>query len=201
MDIRALDLIKQILIAISEDPEREGLIDTPTRVIKSWKKIYGGYEEDPKKILEVTFTEKYEQMIILRDIEFYSTCEHHMLPFFGRCHIGYIPGEAYPKNVEYIGKYRVVGISKLARLVECYSRRLQIQERMVQQIANTINAVLEPQGVAVVAEAQHFCMTSRGVEKQQSKMVTSCMLGVFREKSEARQEFLSLCRIGGYDGR
>ena len=193
--------IQMILLGLGEDSEREGLLATPYRVVKSWERIYGGYKQDPESILDPVFTEKHDQMVILRNIEFYSTCEHHMLPFFGKCHIGYIPGrivtfaqgdEGYESMVA-TNNYRVVGVSKLARLVECFARRLQIQERMVEQIAESINDVLEPQGVAVVAEAQHFCMTSRGVEKQQSQMVTSCMLGVFRDNQAAREEFLKLC--------
>lgn len=157
----AEDSVVRMLEAIGEDPKRDGLIDTPKRVVKSWEKLYGGYKEDPKKILAKTFKEKSDQMVVLKDIEIYSTCEHHLLPFHGRCHVAYIP------------KDKVVGISKLARLAECFARRLQIQERLTNQIAQSIREALDPKGVGVVIEAQHFCMTSRGVEKQHSKMLTS----------------------------
>lgn len=170
--------IKEIFKFIGEDPEREGLLGTPDRMIRSWNKLFGGYKKDGKKVLSTTFVEgTCDEMVILKDIQFYSTCEHHFLPFYGKVSIAYIPN----------GK--VVGISKLARLVEAFSRRLQIQERMTTQIADTINNVLEAKGVMVVVEGQHFCMTSRGVEKQESKMVTNAIRGAF-EDSEVRQEFL-----------
>jgi len=175
--------IVRVLEYIGEDPNREGLKDTPKRMVKSWEKLFGGYDKDPVEILKRTFgSEKYDEMVFLKDIEFYSTCEHHFLPFFGRITIAYIP------------KNTVVGISKLARLVEIFARRLQIQERLTTQIADTMNLVLQPLGVGVYCEAQHFCMTSRGVEKQNSKMITNCLFGVIKEDARAREEFMSLVR-------
>lgn len=171
--------IKGILDYVGDDSSREGLIETPKRIRKSWQKLFGGYKQNPKDILKVFKDGSCSEMVILKNIEFYSTCEHHFLPFFGKIHIAYIPN----------GK--VVGISKLARLVEVYSRRLQIQERLVSQIADTIMENLNPLGVMVVCEAQHFCMISRGVEKQNSIMVTNAIRGVFQE-IEARNEALSL---------
>ena len=174
------ETIKNLLKHIGDDPQREGLLDTPKRVVESWKKLFGGYSENPQTILKTTFGEgACDEMIVLRDIEFYSTCEHHMLPFYGVVHIGYVPNK------------RVVGISKLARLVECFSRRLQIQERLTSQIADSIMGEVGATGVMVVVTAQHFCMVARGVEKQKSKMVTSAIRGVFK-KTETRQEFLRL---------
>jgi len=174
--------IKDILSFIGENSEREGLRETPKRMIKSWDKLFGGYKQSPEEILKKSFTEgSCDEMVVLKDIEFYSTCEHHFLPFNGKVHIGYIPD----------GK--VVGISKLARITEVYARRLQIQERMTTQIADIIMSVLKCKGVIVIVEAQHFCMVSRGVEKQNSKMVTSAIRGVF-EKAEVRGEFLQLIK-------
>ncbi len=167
---------------IGEDATREGLVDTPARVVRSWEKLYGGYAQNPADILKTTFTQKSDEVVLLKNIEFYSTCEHHMLPFFGKCHIAYLPNE------------KVVGISKLARLMECFSRRLQIQERVVNQIADAMVEHLDPKGAAVIVEAQHFCMTSRGVEKQNSVMVTSALRGVFLENPTARKELLDLIR-------
>lgn len=175
-------IVKSLLGAIGEDPEREGLADTPARVVRSWAELYGGYRQDPREVLATTFgAEGYDQMVVLRDIELFSTCEHHMIPFFGKAHVGYVPGK------------RVVGLSKLARLVEVFSRRLQIQEKLTQQIADTIWDCLEPQGVMVVVKAKHMCMCARGVGKQHSEMVTSAIKGVF-EDADARQEFLELLR-------
>lgn len=172
-------LIKSLLTELGEDVNREGLKRTPHRVVKSWNELYSGYKIKPEKVLGTTFSsEGYDQMVLLRDIELFSTCEHHMLPFFGRAHVAYIPSK------------RVVGLSKLARLVECYSRRLQIQERLTQQIAKSIQDVLNPVGVAVVIEAEHFCMRARGVNKQNSIMVTSCLLGAFKDDVSARAEFM-----------
>jgi len=178
----AEDAVIRILQAIGEDPEREGLKDTPKRVVKSWNRLYGGYFIRPKDILSTVFSESgdYDEIVALKGIEFYSNCEHHMLPFYGSIHIGYLPD----------GK--VVGISKLARLVECFSRRLQIQERLTTQISNALNDVLKPKGVGVVVKAQHLCMVARGVEKQHSWMVTSSMTGVFRDDPQVRNEFLKL---------
>jgi GTP cyclohydrolase IA len=169
-----------VLNYIGDEASREGLKDTPERIVRSWDKLYGGYKQDPNEILQRTFIEgACDEMVILKNIEFYSTCEHHMLPFFGVIHIGYVPNN------------NVVGVSKLARLVECFARRLQIQERLVTQIADSIEKILEAKGVYIIAEAQHFCMTARGVEKQKSKMITSAIRGVFKT-AEARNEFLQL---------
>lgn len=174
--------IKEIIAYIGDDPNREGVLDTPNRVVKSWKELFGGYKQDPHKVLGTTFEKgTYDQMIICKDIEFYSTCEHHMIPFFGKCHIAYVPGE------------KVVGLSKMARLVEVFCRRLQIQEKLTQQIKDTMDEVLRPKGVMVVIESKHLCMCGRGVGKQQSSMVTSAISGVFEHK-EAREEFLRLIK-------
>lgn len=176
------DLVKKLLLAIGDDPAREGLIDTPKRVVKSWKEIFGGYKIDPKSVLGTTFESAgYDQVVICKQIEMFSTCEHHMIPFYGTVHIGYIPQK------------RVVGLSKLARLVEVFSRRLQIQEKMTQQIADTLNDVLKPAGVIVVVKARHLCMCARGVGKQHSEMVTSAIHGAFKDPA-ARSEFFSLLR-------
>ena len=168
-----------------DDPDREGLIDTPARVVRAYAEWFAGYDQDPDELLERTFEETagYDEMVLLRDIRFVSHCEHHMAPIIGRAHIGYLP------------RNRVVGISKLARLVGAYAKRLQIQERMTAQIANTLNTVLAPQGVAVVVEGAHGCMTSRGVHQSASTMVTSRMLGAFRDRPETRLEFLSAINL------
>lgn len=171
--------IRNIIRFIGDDPDREGLKETPGRMIKSWEKLFGGYEKKPEEVLKTAFKEgACDEMVILRDIDFYSTCEHHFLPFFGEVHIGYIPN----------GK--VVGVSKLGRLVEVFARRLQIQERFTSQIADSIMEVLSPKGCIVIAKAQHFCITSRGVEKQRAKMITSAIRGCFKNFN-TRQEFLS----------
>jgi len=175
-DIR--DKVVDILEYIGEDPEREGLQETPERIIRSWEKLYGGYNRKPEEVLTTTFNDgACDEMVILQDIEFYSTCEHHMLPFFGEVHIGYIPGE------------EVLGVSKLARLVEVFSRRLQIQERMTTQIAESIMEIAQAKGVIVVVKGQHMCMTSRGVEKQNTKMTTNAIRGTFKNH-KVRQEFM-----------
>jgi len=177
------DAVKSILKSIGEDPEREGLIDTPARVSRAWEYLMQGYKQDPQEILsKAIFTEECNHMIIVRDIEIYSVCEHHMLPFIGKCHIGYI------------ARNRVYGVSKLARLVDCFARRLQIQERLTQQIAASIMEPINAEGVGVVIEAQHLCMMMRGVSKQNSKMLTSAMLGSFRDEIATRNEFLGLIR-------
>ena len=178
----AEEAVRTLLRWAGDDPSREGLRDTPTRVVRSYEEFFSGYGHDPVDILTRTFeeTDGYDEMVLLRDIRFESHCEHHMAPFIGRAHVGYLP------------RHRVVGISKLARLVETYSKRLQIQEKMTAQIANTINQVLEPEGVAVVLEAAHQCMTTRGIHKPGVVMVTSRMLGAFRENSSTRREFLSM---------
>ena len=164
-----------------DDPSREGLGDTPARVVRSYEEFYAGYHKDPEEILRTTFeeTEGYDEMVVLKDISFESHCEHHMVPIIGKAFVAYLPDK------------RVVGISKLARVVEAYAKRLQIQEKMTAQIANAINDVLKPKGVAVVVEAEHQCMTTRGVEKPGVSMVTSTMLGAFRDDPSTRKEFLS----------
>ena len=186
-DTSADDIVTRTLQRIGEDPGRDGLLDTPKRVVKSWDEIYAGYQMDPVEILSTRFDneEKYNQMVLLKNIDFYSMCEHHMLPFFGKVHIGYLP------------KDKVVGISKLSRLVDCFSRRLQIQERMTQQIANAIQQELDPMGVAVICEAQHLCMVMRGVKKMNAYMTTSALKGVYEDDTSARQEFLMLVQRDG----
>jgi GTP cyclohydrolase I len=175
------DLVREMLIRLGEDPEREGLLRTPNRVRNAYEFLSKGYKEDPDALLKkALFTVNYDEMVIVKDIEMFSLCEHHMLPFYGKVHVAYIPN----------GK--VIGLSKLPRLVEIFSRRLQIQERLTTQIAETIQKAIEPQGVGVVIEARHLCMMMRGVEKQHSSAVTSSMLGCFRNEEETRTEFLSL---------
>jgi len=177
------DLIRQILEQVGEDPEREGLVRTPHRVAKAYEFLCSGYETDLDKVVNnALFEAENNQMVICKDIEVYSLCEHHMLPFFGRCHIGYIPGK------------KVIGVSKLARITDMFARRLQIQERLTTQIAETLMDVLEPDGVGVVIEAKHLCMMMRGVGKQNSNMVSSAMLGTFRSKTATRTEFLRLIK-------
>ena len=174
------DCVRDILTTLGEDPDREGLRKTPSRVMRAYRFFTKGYNEDPRAVIgDAMFTEDYSEMIIVKDIDFFSLCEHHLLPFFGRVHVAYLP------------KGKIVGISKIARLVETYARRLQVQERMTDQIANTISEVLGAGGVGVVIEAEHMCMRMRGVEKPNSVVVTSSLVGVFREK-ETRQEFNNL---------
>ena len=176
-------LIEGILDAVGEDRTRDGLIRTPERVEKAMRFLTSGYKTDISKIVNgAVFAVKYDEMVIVKDIEFFSLCEHHMLPFYGKIHVAYL------------AKDKVIGLSKLPRIVDAFARRLQIQERMTQQIAQCIQELLDPLGVGVVAEAQHFCMMMRGVEKQHSGTVTSAMLGAFRERKETRDEFLSLIR-------
>ena len=170
--------IYNILRSIGENPDREGLLDTPKRVAKSYKEIFGGYEQDVDSILTTFENEGYDEMVTLRDIEFYSTCEHHMLPFMGTAHISYIPSD------------KIVGLSKLARVLDVYSKRLQVQERLTTQVADILLEKLNPKGVAVMLEAKHFCMLCRGARKQNSKMVTTSLKGVY-EKPEVRAEFLN----------
>ncbi len=173
--------VRSILESIGENPDREGLIDTPSRVAKAYEYILGGYKLDPTQILEkAVFTEQVNHMVIVKDIEIYSMCEHHMLPFFGKVHIGYISED------------KVYGVSKLARVADAFARRLQVQERLTQQIADTIMKPIAAEGVGVVIEAKHLCMMMRGVEKQNSVMTTSAMLGSFREDPKVRDEFLRL---------
>ncbi len=173
--------IKRILNEIGEDPKREGLVKTPHRVAKTYEFLTSGYQKEIKKVLNgAIFHEKYDEMVLVKNIDFYSLCEHHMLPFYGKIHIAYIPD----------GK--IVGLSKIPRIVDVFSRRLQVQERMTQQIADTINEFLEPQGVAVVSEAFHMCMMMRGVQKQNSSATTSAVHGIFKEDARTRMEFLDL---------
>ena len=177
------ELIREMLVRLGEDAAREGLVRTPERVHKAYDFLTKGYREDPDALLKgALFTVTYDEMVIVKDVEMFSLCEHHMLPFFGKVHVAYIPN----------GK--VIGLSKIPRLIELFSRRLQIQERLTTQIAETIQKVIEPQGVGVVVEARHLCMMMRGVEKQHSSAVTSSMLGCFRNEEETRSEFLSLIR-------
>jgi GTP cyclohydrolase I len=177
------DVIRQLLAELGEDPTREGLLNTPKRVEKAMRFLTSGYATDVDAVLNnALFTVDYNEMVIVKDIDFYSLCEHHLLPFFGRCHVAYIP------------QGRVIGLSKIPRLVEIFSRRLQIQERLTSQIADTLRQKVEPLGVAVVMEAAHLCMSMRGVEKQNSVAVTSAMLGVFRDDARTRMEFLELIK-------
>ena len=173
-------LIYDLIKAIGDNPDREGLLDTPKRVIKSWETIFGGYKLTPEEVLTTQFSETYDEMVICKDIEFYSTCEHHLLPFYGKCHIGYLPN----------GK--IVGLSKMPRLVEVFARRLQVQERLTEQIANSMMEILEPRGVGVIMEAKHHCVVSRGVQKQNSVMITSALKGLFSEFN-VKSEFHTLC--------
>jgi GTP cyclohydrolase IA len=175
--------IRHILKVLGEDPDREGLVKTPSRVAQALTFMTRGYQMDPGQVInDALFTEDYEEMILQRDIDFYSLCEHHLLPFFGKAHVAYIP------------HHKIVGISKLARLVDVYARRLQVQERLTNQIANIIMEKLEPLGVAVVIEAEHLCMRMRGVQKQNSMIITSTLLGAFRTRQETRNEFMTLIR-------
>lgn len=178
------NLIKELLIEIGEDPNREGLLDTPKRVAKSYEFLFQGYNKNIEEVVNnAHFTVTHNDMVIVKNIEMYSMCEHHMLPFFGQCHIGYIPNNG-----------KVLGVSKLARIVDMFSRRLQIQENLTQEIAQTIMKDINPLGVGVVIEAKHLCMMMRGVEKQNSQMTTSSMLGIFRSHQKTRNEFLSLIK-------
>lgn len=182
------DMYREILLRLGEDPSREGLAATPERLERSLNFLTKGYEQDPKKVLNgALFDEDYDEMVIVRDIEMFSLCEHHVLPFFGKVHVAYIPN----------GK--VLGLSKIPRLIEVFARRLQVQERMTRQIADAIQEAIQPQGVGVVIEARHLCMMMRGIEKQHSSTVTSAMVGCFQEK-ETRSEFLSLVRQPMPDG-
>ncbi len=183
MPLSIADHVREVLQGLGEDPDREGLLKTPFRVEKALRDITSGYAQDPIKILnEAMFTVDTDEMVIVKDIELYSLCEHHVLPFFGKAHVAYLPAG------------RVVGLSKLPRLVDMFSRRLQVQERLTNQIAQTIQEVVRPRGVGVVIEARHFCMMMRGVGKQNSVAISSCMLGDFRSNRATRDEFLSLVR-------
>jgi len=186
---RMQDLVKQLLIELGEDPEREGLVKTPKRVDKALRFLTSGYSANVDEVLNgALFTVDYSEMVIVRDIDFYSMCEHHLLPFFGRCHVAYIPNG------------RVIGLSKIPRLVDIFARRLQLQERMTNQIAETIREKIQPLGVAVVCEGTHLCMAMRGVEKQNSYTITSAMLGAFRDQARTRSEFLELIHHRGGPG-
>ena len=177
------DLIKQILERLGEDTEREGLVDTPTRAAETYRFLTQGYQESAEEILNgALFDVEYDEMVIVRNVEVYSLCEHHLLPFFGKCHVGYVPSN------------KVIGLSKIPRLVDMFARRLQVQERLTQQIAETIEKYAKPKGVGVIIQAQHLCMMMRGVEKQNSVMTTSRMIGSFRHEAETRAEFLTLIR-------
>jgi GTP cyclohydrolase I len=177
------DLVRKMLLQLGEDPNREGLLKTPERFETALRFLTSGYAQDSDKILNgAMFKVCYDEMVVVKDIEIYSLCEHHLLPFFGKCHVAYLPDK------------KVVGLSKIARLVNMFARRLQIQERLTSQIAEAINDKLHPQGVGVIIEARHLCMVMRGVEKQNSMAVTSAMLGQFRESKHTRDEFLALVR-------
>lgn len=176
------ELAKELIQEIGDSPEREGLKKTPERVAKSYQKIFGGYKKDPNEILTEFDGENYDEMIICKDIDFFSTCEHHLQPFFGTVSIGYIPNK------------KIIGISKLPRLVEIFSRRLQNQERLTMQIAETLTKLINPKGVGVVISAKHFCMMARGVEKQNAIMTTSCCTKLFKKNSKTRSEFLNLIK-------
>ncbi len=183
-DLKSRDLapfVRELLAGIGEDPDREGLLKTPERVEKALRFLTRGYDQDPAQVLNsALFTVSYDEMVVVKDIELYSLCEHHLLPFVGKAHVAYLPN----------GK--VVGLSKIPRLVDIFARRLQVQERLTVQIAEAIQSAVRPRGVGVIVEAAHFCMMMRGVEKQNSVAVTSCMLGAFRDQLQTREEFLSL---------
>jgi GTP cyclohydrolase I len=183
---QAEEAVRTLIRWAGENPAREGLLGTPDRVVRAFEEWFSGYGEDPQELLQRTFEEVggYDEIVLLRDIRFTSHCEHHMAPIFGRAHIGYLP------------RHRVVGVSKLARLINVYARRMQIQERMTVEIADTLNSILQPHGVGVVIEGLHACMSTRGVLQADSTMVTSRLLGVFRDRPDTRQEFLSAIGFG-----
>ncbi len=177
------ELVRNLLAKIGENPDREGLRETPVRVEKSLAFLTSGYAQDPREVLQkAVFHEQYDEMVTVKDLDVFSLCEHHLLPFFGKCHVAYLP------------RHDIVGLSKIARVVELYARRLQVQERLTQEIATALMDTLQPHGVAVVIEAFHLCMMMRGVEKQNSKAVTSAMLGVFRTRQSTRMEFMELIK-------
>ena len=179
-------LVREILEKLGEDPTREGLANTPYRVDKALKFLTSGYAVDVRKVVNgALYDVKYDEMVVVRDIEFFSLCEHHMLPFFGKMHVAYLP------------KTKVIGLSKIPRIVDAFARRLQIQERLTQEVAQTIQEIIDPVGVGVICEARHFCMMMRGVEKQHSGAMTSAMLGAFRARKKTRDEFLSLVNYRG----
>ena len=181
----AMEAVKTLLAFAGDDPSREGLVETPKRVIKAYGEFFAGYDEDPEEVLSKTFeqVEGYDEMVLVKNIRLESHCEHHIVPILGKAHIAYIPNN------------RVVGISKLARIVDAFGKRLQTQETMTAQIANTIEKVLEPKGVAVVIDAAHQCMTTRGIHKPESSTVTSCMRGIFKENPRTRNEFLTFIKL------
>ena len=181
------DMVRNFLRWMGENPDREGLINTPKRVVKMYEELLSGYGMNLSDIVNdaIFYEETIKDMIVLRDIDFFSLCEHHILPFFGKCHIGYIP------------RKKIIGISKLARIVEMFSKRLQLQERLTNQIASTIYEILDPLGVGVVVEATHLCIVMRGIKKQNARMITSSMLGVFRDNISTRSEFLALINKNG----
>jgi GTP cyclohydrolase IA len=177
------DLVRRMIVLLGEDPNRDGLRKTPERFEKALRFLTSGYHQDPDHILNgATFSVCYDEMVVVKDIELFSLCEHHLLPFFGKCHVAYLPNK------------KVIGLSKIARLVNMFARRLQIQERLTSQIAKAISEKISPEGVGVIIEARHLCMVMRGVEKQHSQAVTSAMLGAFRENKQTRDEFLALVR-------
>jgi GTP cyclohydrolase I len=179
-------LVREMLVRLGEDPAREGLANTPARVDKALKFLTSGYTTDIRKLVNgALYDVKYDEMVVVRDIEFFSLCEHHMLPFFGKMHVAYLP------------KNKVIGLSKIPRIVDAFARRLQIQERLTQQVAQTIEEMIDPVGVGVICEARHFCMMMRGVEKQHSGAMTSAMLGIFRDRKKTRDEFLALVNHRG----
>jgi GTP cyclohydrolase IA len=179
------DMVRTMLESVGEDPQRDGLLHTPERFERAFRYLTGGYQQDPEKILNgAVFDVCYDEMVVVKDIELYSLCEHHLLPFFGKCHVAYLPDK------------KVVGLSKIPRLVNMFSRRVQIQERLTNQIAQAIQNSVKPLGVGVVIEARHLCMVMRGVEKQNSETITSAMLGAFRDNQQTREEFLALIGRG-----
>ena len=183
-NLKLEDLFTKILENLGEDPSRQGLVKTPLRAAKAMEFLTSGYHQDIDEILNgAIFDENYDEMVIVREIEFYSLCEHHILPFWGKCHVGYLP------------RNRIIGLSKIPRIVDMFSRRLQVQERLTREIAEALETALEPRGVAVVMEGQHLCMMARGVEKQAPKMATNVMRGAFREDSATRAEFLRCVQI------
>ncbi len=184
---QAEEAVRTLIQWAGDNPDREGLVDTPARFVRAWDEYFSGYNEDPVDVLERTFQETggYDEMVVLRDIQFFSHCEHHVVPIIGKVHVAYLPSS------------RVIGISKLARVVEIFARRLQIQEKLTAEIAKTIDEVLEPKGVGVVVQAQHQCMTTRGIKKSGVSMITSHMLGAFRDDSKTRREFLSFIEGSG----
>jgi len=182
-ELDLVPLVAEMLVRLGENPDREGLAGTPERVDRALRFLTGGYRMDIRKIVNgALFEVKYDEMVVVKDIEFFSMCEHHMLPFFGKMHVAYLP------------RTRVIGLSKIPRIVDAFARRLQIQERLTQEVAQSIQEAIDPVGVGVICEARHFCMMMRGVEKQHSGAVTSAMLGAFRERKETRDEFLALVR-------